>query len=110
MLDGSSHIRVGPRGAVAGFCAFPATAFFVTEHRKMTISSSEKAAITNACSQSVPNVLSVLDAVAGFSQVAAVADLDQDISATYAEAEVQAISDKVDELLAALRTAGLLGS
>ena len=38
----------------------------------------------------------------------AVADLDQDISATYVEAEVQAISDKVDALLAALRTAKLL--
>ena len=38
----------------------------------------------------------------------AVADLDQNISATYVEAEVQAISDKVDALLAALRTAKLL--
>lgn len=41
---------------------------------------------------------------------AAVADLSQDISATYVEAEVQAISDKVDELLAALRAAGLMKS
>ena len=37
-----------------------------------------------------------------------VADLDQDISATYVEAEVQAISDKVDELQAALREAGVI--
>ena len=43
-------------------------------------------------------------------QAAAVADLDQDISASYTEAEVQAISDKVDALLAALRTAGVLAS
>lgn len=43
-------------------------------------------------------------------QAAAVADLDQDISATYAEAEVQAISDKVDALLASLRAAGVLAS
>jgi acetolactate synthase small subunit len=45
-----------------------------------------------------------------WTQIAAVADLDQDISATYVEAEVQAISDKVDALLAAMRTAGLLAS
>jgi acetolactate synthase small subunit len=37
----------------------------------------------------------------------AVADLNQDISASYVEAEVQAISDKVDAILAALRAAGL---
>lgn len=35
-------------------------------------------------------------------------DLGQDISAAYVEAEIQAISDKVDELLAALRTRGWL--
>lgn len=40
------------------------------------------------------------------AQGTAVADLNQDISATYVEAEVQAISDKVDELLAALRGDG----
>jgi predicted RecA/RadA family phage recombinase len=44
------------------------------------------------------------------AQAAAVADLNQDISNSYTEAEIQAISDKVDELLAALRTAGLLAS
>lgn len=37
-----------------------------------------------------------------------VADLGQDISAEYVEAEVQAISDKVDAILAALRSAGVL--
>jgi len=37
-----------------------------------------------------------------------IADLDQDISAAYVEAEVQAISDKVDAVLGALRTAGIL--
>ena len=36
-------------------------------------------------------------------QIAVIADLNQTISATYVQAEVQAISDKVDELLAALR-------
>ena len=41
-------------------------------------------------------------------RVNTVDDLGQDISATYVEAEVQAISDKVDELLAALREAGLM--
>lgn len=43
-------------------------------------------------------------------QAAGVADLNQDISASYTEAEVQAISDKVDALLASLRTAGILAS
>jgi len=38
------------------------------------------------------------------------ADLNQDISATYTEAEVQAISDKVDALLAKLRAAGVIAS
>eukprot|EP00919_Chromeraceae_sp_WS-2016_P065200 GHVR01154328.1.p1 GENE.GHVR01154328.1~~GHVR01154328.1.p1 ORF type:complete len:125 (-),score=14.01 GHVR01154328.1:101-475(-) len=36
-------------------------------------------------------------------QIAVIVDLNQTISATYVQAEVQAISDKVDELLAALR-------
>jgi hypothetical protein len=40
----------------------------------------------------------------------AVADLDQDISAGYVEAEVQAISDKVDAILAVLRTAKILST
>jgi len=44
------------------------------------------------------------------TQAAAVADLDQDISAGYVEAEVQAISDKVDELLAALRLTSILAT
>lgn len=39
---------------------------------------------------------------------AALADLNQTISGSYTQAEVQAISDKVDALLAALRTAGVL--
>ena len=41
---------------------------------------------------------------------AAVTDLNQDISAAYVEAEVQAISDKVDELLASLRAAGIIAT
>lgn len=41
---------------------------------------------------------------------AAVADLDQTISGTYSQSEVQAISDKVDALLAALRTSGAVSA
>ena len=41
---------------------------------------------------------------------AAIADLDQNISGTYVEAEVQAISDKVDAILAALRAAGIIAA
>ena len=44
------------------------------------------------------------------SKVGAVDDLNQTISATPTQAEVQDISDKVDELLAALRTAGKMES
>jgi len=44
------------------------------------------------------------------TQGAAVADLNQDISAAYVEAEVQAISDKVDALLASLRAAGIIAT
>lgn len=42
--------------------------------------------------------------------IPAIADLNQDISATYVEAEVQAISDKIDAILAAVRALGLLAS
>lgn len=38
-----------------------------------------------------------------------ITDLNQTISGTYSQTEVQAISDKVDEILAALRSYGLLG-
>ena len=44
------------------------------------------------------------------SAAAAVADLGQTISGTYSQSEVQDISDKVDELLGAMRTARLLAS
>jgi len=52
--------------------------------------------------------LDELDDLAAALPMAAVADLDQTISGSYAQAEVQALSDKVDALLAAMRTAGLL--
>lgn len=44
------------------------------------------------------------------TQGAAVADLAQIISVAYDQAEVQALSDKVDELLGALRTAGIIAT
>lgn len=61
----------------------------------------------------IEDVVSSLDELkdlAAAIPMAAVADLDQDISVGYVEAEVQAISDKVDALLAALRTAGILAA
>lgn len=48
------------------------------------------------------------DAILQHQRAAAVADLDQTISDPPTQAEVQAISDKVDALLASLRSAGLL--
>lgn len=50
------------------------------------------------------------EVIEGADPAVAVADLGQTISATYTQSEVQAISDKVDALLGALRTAGLLAS
>jgi pyruvoyl-dependent arginine decarboxylase (PvlArgDC) len=43
-------------------------------------------------------------------RAAVVAALAQDISTTYVEAEVQAISTKLDAVIAALKTAGLMAS
>ena len=60
--------------------------------------------------EEVVSSLDELKDLAAAIPMAAVADLDQDISAGYVEAEVQAISDKVDALLAALRTAGILAA
>ena len=56
--------------------------------------------------------LNAVEAVLGTApaQGSAIADLGQDISATYVEAEVQAISDKVDLILAALRAHGLIAT
>ena len=57
------------------------------------------------------DVQDVLDEVAlaiAAHKSANIADLNQDISAAYVEAEVQAISDKIDAILAALKTAGLM--
>lgn len=49
-----------------------------------------------------------IPATAVVGDQAAIADLNQDISDPPTEAEVQAISDKVDEILAMLRTSGVL--
>lgn len=43
-------------------------------------------------------------------QTTAIADLNQTISSPPTQAEVQAISDKIDEILAALRTSGKVAS
>ena len=60
--------------------------------------------------EEVVSSLDELKDLAAAIPMAAVADLDQDISVGYTESEVQAISDKVDALLAALRTAGILAA
>lgn len=48
--------------------------------------------------------------VGSLSQAATVAPLAQTISGTYDDAEVQAISDKVDAIIAALKAAGLMAT
>lgn len=53
---------------------------------------------------------SYIDGKLTATQGAAVPDLNQDVSAAYVEAEVQAISDKVDALLAALRAANIIAT
>ena len=60
--------------------------------------------------EEVVSSLDELKDLAAAIPMAAVADLDQDISGGYTESEVQAISDKVDALLAAVRTAGILAA
>ena len=68
----------------------------------------------------VPNALTDLDTTVTGAQLnaiqawyagipePAVSDLNQTISAAYSQSEVQAISDKVDAILGALRAAGIL--
>lgn len=51
-----------------------------------------------------------IDAKLTATQGAAVADLNQTISVAYTQSEVQALSDKVDELLGALRAAGIIAT
>jgi hypothetical protein len=51
-----------------------------------------------------------MDTLAAAIPVAAEADLNQTISDPPTQAEVQAISDKVDALLAKLRTAGVIAA
>ena len=48
--------------------------------------------------------------VGPLSQAATVAPLAQTISGTYDDAEVQAISTKVDAIIAALKAAGLMAT
>lgn len=51
-----------------------------------------------------------LTALSNFNQATAEADLNQTIGGSYSQAEVQAISDKVDAVLAKLRTAGVIAT
>lgn len=74
----------------------------------MTISEVERMKLKVACGSEMPEILTRLD-TASFTQMAAIADLSQTIAGP-STAEVQDISDKVDALLAALRTAGLLAT
>jgi hypothetical protein len=50
------------------------------------------------------------DGIAKVETQAAIADLDQTIGGSYVQAEVQAISDKMDALLAALRSAEIIAA
>lgn len=64
-----------------------------------------------ASSLTATDVQAAIDEVAARDELttqADVVDLGQTISATYVDTEVQAISDKVDQLLASLRLANIL--
>ena len=61
-------------------------------------------------SKQLNEIVTKLNVVTADTQGTAIADLGQDISATYVEAEIQAISDKVDVILAALRTAKIIAA
>ena len=67
--------------------------------------------IANNPSAEVTNGEAVeVEQLVGKTPQLAVADLDQDISVGYTEAEIQAISDKVDVILARLRSAGIIAN
>lgn len=68
--------------------------------------------VAMANAKAANEVADAIDAAenAAQAEAAAVADLNQTISDPPTQAEVQAISDKVDELLAALRAAGLMAT
>lgn len=79
----------------------------------MALSQEARKALEIACPQKREGVIDGAEIADKIDELdgrvaAAVADLGQTISGTYDQAEVQAISDKVDELLAAMRTAGQL--
>jgi hypothetical protein len=78
---------------------------YLTQAKRDEIASKHKSTLP---SQSIPTLIDEIANAIAAHQAAAVTDLNQTISGTPTQAEVQAISDKVDELLAALRTAGLL--
>ena len=67
--------------------------------------------IANNPSAEVTNGEAVeVEQLVGKTPQLAVADLDQDISVGYTEAEIQAISDKVDVILDRLRSAGIIAN
>jgi len=76
-----------------------------------TLKQEEKAAIEAAIAKpsAAAKVIAKVSEAAVVEQEA-IADLNQDISAAYVEAEVQAISDKVDAILVALRAAGVVAA
>jgi hypothetical protein len=91
-----------------------ATKYWIANNPNAEVSDAQCIALKNL---STADLTEIEDAVSSFDELralaaaipmAAVADLNQTISGSYVQAEVQAISDKVDALLAALRTAGLL--
>jgi len=77
----------------------------------MALTSAQRKILRNALADkdAADAVADAIDA-AGNEQGAAVADLNQTISDPPTDTEVQAISDKVDELLASLRAAGIIAS
>ena len=72
-----------------------------------TLTQQEKAAFKGSISD--PGAAqAVIDMVTTLNQAAVVAALAQTVSASYVQAEVQAISTKVDAVIAALKAAGLM--
>lgn len=65
--------------------------------------------VEDASDSDASRKVTLANLVKGF-QATAVADANQTISGSYTQSEVQALSDKVDELLGALRTAGLIAT
>lgn len=103
--------QLGAQSAIA--VALPATGFVASIDGLtglITLSDGTHISITNDGVSNFTISTTGLGTIVTHNQAGAVADLNQTISNPPTQTEVQDISDKVDELLDALRTAGIIAT